>query len=184
MEIRQREAEQPLIQRITEAPQHALADLALEGIDGVFEGAVDEDEREKRRAEDHQVRHLIEFEPEQLLGEMLAADRPVDDRFWQVERVVEEREGRQRQQQQQDLLLHAVLQDEAIDRRFEVADLRRNRRPRHAFCIGLGRDPRQKTGAQHRVGRTGRRRHRLHLRPPETTITLVLTPHLMVASDQ
>src|SRR5665213_711854 len=104
LEIARREAHQAQIERIAEAPQHPLAELTLQRVDAVFEAAVDEHQREEDPAQRHQIRHLIELEPEERLREALAADRAVDDRLRQVERIVKKRKRYQRKHQQHDLV--------------------------------------------------------------------------------
>src|SRR5205807_3448927 len=91
LEIRRWKPQQPQVKRIAEAPQHPLAELPLERVDEVFEPAVDQNQREEYPAQKHQIRNLIEFEPEDFLRKMLAADGVVDDFFGQLQRIIEER---------------------------------------------------------------------------------------------
>src|SRR5262249_3193785 len=112
VEVRQREAQQPLIQRIAEAAQHPLAEPALVGVDEIFEAAVDQDQRDEHAAQDQQVGNTVEFQPQQVLWKRrIFLDRLIDDRLRQIERVVKEWERNQAQQQQENLLLVTVLQD-------------------------------------------------------------------------
>jgi len=80
----EREAQQVVIEREAKAAQHALAEPALEHVDVVFEGAVDEDEREEDRAQRHQIRNLVEREAVEILGKLFAENAAIDDRLRQI----------------------------------------------------------------------------------------------------
>src|SRR5829696_1523713 len=127
--MRQWKAQHPQVELIAEAPQHPLAERSLVGVDAVLETAVDQYRREEGQAQDQKVGDALELEAEKGLRKLrVLADRLVDDRLRQVQRQVEKRKGRQRHQQDDDLLLPAVLDDEAENRRFEVGGHRGLRR--------------------------------------------------------
>jgi hypothetical protein len=121
LKIGQREAQQPEIQLVAEAAQHALAELALERVDEVLEPAVDQHDREKREAQHHQVGYALELKPEHRLRELRAlGDRVIDDRLRQVQRRVKKRKRGERKNQQRQLRLPAMPDDEPVDRRVEI----------------------------------------------------------------
>ena len=117
---------------------------------------------QKSAAQQHQIRHPFELEAENVLRKLrVGADRVVDDRLRQVERDVKKRKRGEGQHQRDQLLLPAVLDNKAIDRRFESrtgAALRLGRlrlRSGASAAGGTSREPAL-------VGRRGDCRHRFH----------------------
>ena len=71
--MRQRKAQQPQIKLIAKTPQHPLPERALVCVDAVFERAIDQHGRQKRAAQQQQVRHPLEFEAEYYCGNFASA---------------------------------------------------------------------------------------------------------------
>src|SRR5579884_1076604 len=88
-----RKAQYPMIELVAQSPQHALAELAFIGVDGIFEAAIDENESQKYSAQYKQIADLVKFKSEQFLREMTTANGVIDNRFWQVERDVKKWKG-------------------------------------------------------------------------------------------
>ena len=129
-------------QRVAQAPQHALAQPALHGVDLELQPAVHHDQREEGEGERDQVGQLVQREAvEQVqraaaekcrqrevdfqerdrrgrLREALALDRLVDDGLGQVEHREVDQHRCDHQRQDQQLLALAVAQDEAEQRPF------------------------------------------------------------------
>ncbi len=142
VELVERETQQPMIELVAEAPQHPLAELPLQGVDVIFERPVDKHQHQKYRGQHQADRGSVELEAEQRLREMMAADRAVDDRLRQFERIIKKRKRDQGQHQQPQLLAQAVAQDEAVDRRFEGCWGRRFAlRRRRRAALPLARAP-------------------------------------------
>src|SRR5207245_1223979 len=83
--VSNREAEQPVIELVAQAPEHALAELPLVDVDIILERPVDENEGKEDPTQRQQKGDLVELqEAIQILREFLAADCAVDDRLRQV----------------------------------------------------------------------------------------------------
>src|SRR5262249_30676111 len=119
-EMKRRKAQYPVDQLEADAPQHALAEPALIGVDVELEEAVEDDQPEEDQAQRHQHLQAVELKPLEylhmayeweIIGDMheglrgafalesLALDRAVDDLLRQIEgqEIGDHRDGHHRQ---------------------------------------------------------------------------------------
>jgi len=117
-EVGQGEAQRAAVEQVAQPAQHPFAELPLEDVDHVLEGAVDQHQGKKDRAQDEQVFDLVEPDVEDGLGEILRPDGIVDDDLGKLEAGVEEGERDEGQEQQDDLPTPGVAEDVFEDGRF------------------------------------------------------------------
>ena len=122
-ELRQGKTQDPAEQLRAQPAQHGLAEAAFVHVDDVLEAAIDQYREQEQTREKSEILELIEL-PEFDAGEAdgfgeigaVAADRPVDDLFGQVERGVVDRQRGEGQEHQYRLLRQAELDDVAEQR--------------------------------------------------------------------
>ena len=174
IEMVQRKAQHALVELVAQAAQHALAELPLFDVDVQLEPAVDQDQRQKNRAQHQQIGDLIELQPEIRLREMLAGDRAVDDLLGQIERLVKKREREQGHDDDIDLLAPAVAQDEPVDRGFEPV------RSARAATICASASPK---AASRPYLETTPRKNRIYFSPPRKNARLPATDLVSANAD-
>ena len=113
-------AQDALVKLIAQAPQHALGQYALINVDTHPEAAVDQQQAEQGAAKDQEIGNLIEREGHDLPWEVLAVDGVVDDDLGQVQRHVQEWEGRHRHHEDRNLLGFGVPPDIREDSLFHM----------------------------------------------------------------
>ena len=119
-EVRQGEAQDPAVEVVAKAAEHAFPGAPGEHVDDVFERLVGDDEDEEPAAQEEQVLELGEGITQDQDREVsrVSHDDPVHDLLRKLVERVQERERRDREQGQQNLRAKGVPDDVAIDRGF------------------------------------------------------------------
>ncbi len=137
LELRYGEAQCALNQYIAQAAQQPFGHDAGECIDPHLEHAVDANQHQKQTAQQEQIRQSFHREAEHIrqvipenhhiddfIGHRYTGigrcggvlDRPIDDRFGQIEREIKKRKGNQCQDKRHDLFTFRKRPDESIHR--------------------------------------------------------------------